>query len=221
MLGAFKCPLWLAYPPLPQSFLSSAFKYAPPHKYWPPILSAHHKADLAQADYSDKDIFTLADCWAALCARCLQWGHNRSYCTARIICINCSAPEHKAINCPARYAQNPQPAQNTDNQFLQHGKLINHSEILASTCHSPTQRFISCSNIRCTFCGAYRHVASNCHSRRWHEQCKWVPKNINPSKNTPDGCHSASSFQTSLPNAIIAPLPPPSLHTSLPSTLTT
>lgn len=40
LLGNFKCPLNVPYPPLPLCFLNSAFKYAPPHDFWPPFLSA-------------------------------------------------------------------------------------------------------------------------------------------------------------------------------------
>ena len=59
-LGAFKCPIKVLYPRLPQSFLASTFKYAPSHSSWPPILAARHKADLAQACYSQEDIDTLS-----------------------------------------------------------------------------------------------------------------------------------------------------------------
>lgn len=76
-LGAFKCPVNVPYPSPPQCFLSSAFKYAPAHNSWPPTLSAQHKADLAQASYSEEEILTLDRFWASLCARCLQWGHKK------------------------------------------------------------------------------------------------------------------------------------------------
>ena len=36
VLGKFKCVIRRDYPPTPQCFLASAFKYAPPHSVWPP-----------------------------------------------------------------------------------------------------------------------------------------------------------------------------------------
>ena len=77
LLGSFKCLLHVQYPPLPQCFLSSVFKYAPPHEFWPPTLSNQHKADLDQAHYSLKDIMELNSHWASLCSKCLQWGHKK------------------------------------------------------------------------------------------------------------------------------------------------
>lgn len=104
-LGKIKCSLKAHYPTPPQCFLSSAFKYASPHAAWPPTLATKHKADLAQAQYSEKEISNLAANWAMLCARCLQWGHKKVSCHARVICINCSAPDHKAINFPLLHYQ--------------------------------------------------------------------------------------------------------------------
>ena len=100
-LGGFKCPINVPYPALPQCFLNSAFKYAPAHSLWPPNLSAQHKDYLAQASYSEEEITTLANNWAVLCARYLQWGHQKIDCPAILICINCSTPDHKASKCPA------------------------------------------------------------------------------------------------------------------------
>lgn len=62
----------------------------------------HHKADLAQACYSQEDIDTLSINWASLCSKCLQWGHQKIHCQARLICIYCSSPGHKVIDCPSR-----------------------------------------------------------------------------------------------------------------------
>lgn len=98
-LGGFNCPINVPYLPTLLYFLNSAFKYAPPREFWPPFLSAKHKADLAQADYSLDDISTLAANWAALCSRCLQWGHRKVSFQTRLICINCSVPDHKVIDC--------------------------------------------------------------------------------------------------------------------------
>ena len=36
LIGQFKCPVNLPYPPLPNCYLRSAFTYAPPHDMWPP-----------------------------------------------------------------------------------------------------------------------------------------------------------------------------------------
>ena len=78
------------------------FKYAPPHITWTPQLSAQYKVDLAQACYSEQEISVLSANWANLCARCLQWGHRKQTCQARLICFNCSAPDHKAIYFPLK-----------------------------------------------------------------------------------------------------------------------
>jgi len=101
-IGNLQFPCNVTYPKLPQCFLSSAFKYSPPHSSWPPLLSKAHITDLSRACYIEKEIKDIVDCWAALCSRCIQWGHTKSNCHARIICISCSAPGHKGINFPVR-----------------------------------------------------------------------------------------------------------------------
>ena len=63
ILGSFKCPIRADYPAPPQCFLASAFKYAPPCQEWPPILSAQHKVDLAQASYNEQEISSLSANW--------------------------------------------------------------------------------------------------------------------------------------------------------------
>ena len=77
------------YPQLPQSFLASAFSYAPPRSSWPPILSDSHIADLSRAGYSHTEVSDIAKNWGQLCGKCLQWGHNRPFCHARLICLTC------------------------------------------------------------------------------------------------------------------------------------
>ena len=104
ILGGFKCLIDTPYPSPPQCFLCLAYKYAPEHSQWPPVLTNKHKADLAQAQYTWEEMTTLASLWAVLCAKCLQWGHQKTSCQARLICIQCLAPGHKAFVCPQKMA---------------------------------------------------------------------------------------------------------------------
>lgn len=146
-LGDFQCPLNVPYPSPPQCFLSSALKYAPAHTSWPPTLSAQHKADLAQASYSEEEISPLDRFWASLCARCLQWGHKKINCQARIICIHCSALDHKVINCPS--LNNPKFY---GSNLPAHGKDITHPGSSAwfppNVCAPPPK----IATIGCDFC---------------------------------------------------------------------
>ena len=155
--GQFKCPVRAQYPPLPQCFLKSAFRYAPPHDMWPPMLSAKHKADLAQADYSADDINSLATNWAALCARCLQWGHTRIDFHAHLICINYSGSDHKTGNCPKRC--------NHDNRHLPESNketAITVSRFLGNPFSTQTMTKTQRNTVRCDACGFYGHVARSC-----------------------------------------------------------
>lgn len=160
-LGSFKCIIKAHYPSPPQCFLASAFKYAPPHLGWPPTLSAHHKADLAQACYTKDDVLALDTNWAILCARCLQWGHKKISCQARVICINCSTPDHKVSNCPLWIKQ-----QSTFGlKSTVHGNHTNHigfSEHTAPPEGAPPKPTLA---IRCDACGHYGHVARSCYQK--------------------------------------------------------
>lgn len=117
--GSFRYCRDVPYPSLPQCFLKSAYKHAPPHDLWPPTLSAAHKRDLAQAQYSDEEIITLANNWAALCAKCLQWGHKKIACPARIICIRCFGPGHKANSCKGKLIDTSNKSLTRDSQINQ------------------------------------------------------------------------------------------------------
>lgn len=160
----------------PQCFLSSAFKYAPPHEEWPPVLSDRHKADLAQAHYGEQEISELAKNWAVLCSKCLQWGHPKISCPVRIICLKCSAPGHKASDCPlihtmaTNLGQSPSPG----NVILDHANKGN----------LPTRsgRPKSSTTVRCSDCGFYGHVARSCLKRIRARRWKWIPKKSLPSQ---------------------------------------
>ena len=134
-------------------FLNSAFKYAPPHEIWPPRRKAQHKLDLAQAQYSQQDIENLATNWAALCSKCLQWGHSRVNCEARLICINCSGRDHKAFNCPecAIASDLNRQVPSISNRMINPTGPFGAS----SSAHKPTRP--SKPSIRCATCGFYGH----------------------------------------------------------------
>lgn len=98
MLGNFKCIINVHYPSPPQCFLNSAFSHAPPHSFWPPQLENCHKADLAQAYYTEEEIIDLAVNWPILYSKCLHWGHKRITCLAQVICIKCSPLITRPLN---------------------------------------------------------------------------------------------------------------------------
>lgn len=98
-LGAFRFPITAVYPCPPQCFLSSALKYAPPCTVWPPALSLQHQRDLGNAGYDHDEIQLLAKFWGVLCAKCLQWGHPKIDCPAKVICLKCFGPGHKYADC--------------------------------------------------------------------------------------------------------------------------
>lgn len=79
-IGKFKFPIDVPYPIVPQCFLNSAFRNAPIHHTWPPVLSKSLQADLSQSGYDNLELLNLIKYWGTLCAKCLQWGHARVNC---------------------------------------------------------------------------------------------------------------------------------------------
>lgn len=95
--------------------------------------------DLAQAEYDEKEILDLSTNWAVLCANCLQWGHPKITCPARVICINCSTPGHNAIDCPLHTNTNPKISC-VVKSGSNIGNPINSAGFIASADRSITQR---------------------------------------------------------------------------------
>lgn len=147
----------------------STYKYAPPHADWPPVLSARHKCDLAQAEYDEKEILDLSTNWAVLCANCLQWGHPKITCPARVICINCSTPGHNAIDCPLHTNTNPKISC-VVKSGSNIGNPINSAGFIASADQSHNAKRKSSVTIRCSACGFYGHVEQSLYEAR-RERC--------------------------------------------------
>lgn len=165
----FKCALSFAAP----VFFEFCIQICPPppHEYWPPTLKARHKADLAQAQYSLIDIMDLSTNWVILCSRCLQWGHRMDSCQAHLVCISCSAPDHKAVDFPLH----------GKHQSIVGPKSIQDNKIKHAGYHAPTQlrqlaRRDTKPTVRCTACGIYGHVQRSCHRLQFAERWKWRPK---------------------------------------------
>lgn len=205
-LGDFQCPINVPYPNNPQCFLASAFKYAPAHSVWLPTLSARHKADLAQACYSQEEIDTLTKNWASLCSRCLQWGHQKIHCHARVICIHCSSPDQKVINYPSRPLSKP-----NDSIFNDHENAIIKTRFPAQMLPNADRLSRPRTTVRCLSCGQYGHPERSCYKRLFTQRWKWVLKLTQITKSTPHVLDSASISQTTPPKSTHSPSLPPLL----------
>lgn len=188
-LGSFKCLIDIPYPDVAQCFLSSAYKYAPPHSEWPPYLSTKHKCDLAQAKYSEQEITELTNNWGSLCAKCLQWGHKKISCSARVICINCSAPGHKTAECNLQTRTRLVMSSEPGNQINQYPL----KKVVSNITVQPTKRSGS---VRCEACGFYGHLAKSCFKLRREKLWKWIPKISPPSHSASDASVATSPRQT-------------------------
>ena len=161
-----------------------------PHLAWPPMLMARHKADLAQAHYSESDILDLSSNWAVLCSRCLQWGHHKISCQARLICINCSSPGHKASDC-LNFVR-PQTIQTLQPTIGNTHPLPEQIAPCLTMCDKPKRK----STVRCTVCGFYGHVERSCHKRLFNEKWQWREKSSPSTHSTPHGPASSSVSPT-------------------------
>ena len=119
----------------------------------------------------------LVNGWGVLCAKCLQWGHDKSQCYARIICLHCSAPGHKGFNCPSKLHGTVCMGSDSDNavKSSQSGQQINFPS-LEKTYPSMKPRGQPTSTVRCSACGRYGHLVQSFWRRRWAQRWHWRPK---------------------------------------------
>ena len=129
-------------------------------------------------------------------------GHNRINFQARLICINCSGPDHKAIACPKRATPaSLSAAESICTERINLPNMALPKKATASVKHCSIA-------VRCATCGAYSHVDASCWKRRFSLKWKWVPKVTHTHSASVLASSSTSKIQKpplcSVPSAVLA-----------------
>lgn len=134
----------------------------------------------------EHEILDIANNWASLCARCLQCGRKKISCPAKIICINCSTPGHKAAACNL-------PSSTCPVKSSLPGNHIDQSHIKLAMTNFARRAAKRPRTVRCEACSAYGNLAKSCFKRKREQLWKWIPKIPPPSHSTPDASVSTAS----------------------------